>query len=399
MRFSIAFSGLSQMVRKMGATPIQWISGAGKLDNLDIAEILLAGIEIPLEEVEVNDDGLLSYQGEQVLLYIMDTNKDEATLLHEPENAPRFHVADCRTLDTMRSAQRFDRYVVTNNTSGEFRVEFKDWATGEHGETTSHLKACKNCLNHLNYKGYKRTNGLGKSVIWNDFSIAEFFETYKSRFKQKPSYTDTTAPTGGYAKDWNEISTQFRQSIGWKCQECKADFSERGNHNLLHVHHVNGVKGDNSRHNLRGLCLLCHGEQPQHSHMHIKAGDRSKILALRREQKSNSVPRPDGTAPPPNTESITVKGPVPKKQSRGSLSREEVRKELIQFRTKIWAETPKVQHSKGILRKTMLNHFLEDRISSEEEFRRLIPNHEIQKTSEGQFQYLSQIFSIVKSME
>jgi hypothetical protein len=36
---------------------------------------------------------------------------------------------------------------------------------------------------------------------------------------------------------------------------------------LLHVHHINGVKSDNSEMNLRVLCQYCHGEQPNHEHM------------------------------------------------------------------------------------------------------------------------------------
>jgi hypothetical protein len=33
------------------------------------------------------------------------------------------------------------------------------------------------------------------------------------------------------------------------------------------VHHINGLKSDDSPENLRVLCIGCHAEQPSHGHM------------------------------------------------------------------------------------------------------------------------------------
>lgn len=393
MRLSLPFSELTSMVRKMDATPVGWVSGADNLDEVDIAEILLKGIEIAIEDVEVTDDGLLAYQGEQVLLYIKDTMKDKHTLLYEVDNAPRFHVADCRALDRMRSQKRFDRYVVTNNTSGNFNVEYFEWDTNDRGETVSRLKACKDCLRHLNYGGYKGASQGKKSEIWNSFSIEYFFEIYKSHFKQKPAYTDKTAPKGGYADNWSDISDRFRTSVGWKCQNCGVDLSGSGKKNLLHAHHANGVKSDNSPGNLKALCVLCHGEQPQHGHMHIKPKDKVAIISLRREQRKS--PKLSSNIPKENLSSRPSKKKRAATKKTGSLTRKKARTELIKLREQIWKEMPDIDHAEGVLRKNMLRHFLEDQVISKDEYLKKIPTHERQRTDSRQLQYLSQIFNII----
>lgn len=130
---------------------------------------------------------------------------------------------------------------------------------------------------HLGYKGYRDHRSGGQ--IWRQFSLAEFFEAYESRFRSKPRYTDRTAPPPGYAKDWSQISTRYRASVGWRCEHCGIDLNDHKD--LLHTHHLNGVTGDNTYTNLRALCVVCHSEQPAHS-MRVPAEQRAVIERLRR---------------------------------------------------------------------------------------------------------------------
>ena len=270
MRLEIAFNDLAQIVKTMGADAVAWKSKTNNLEELSIAEILLTGREILLDEVIASEHGLLTYRGEQVLLYIKETNKDEYTLTQTPDKGPRFHVSECRTLDKMRNDKRFDRYVVTNNTSGDFIVEWKDIKKPKSGETKARLKVCKNCLDRINYQNYSDSPSSDQKEIWKNFSIEEFFSTYKSNFKSKPKFTDQTAPKGEYVSNWPEISLETRKKADWTCQQCGNYFgTDRGR---LHVHHINGVKGDNHRSNLQVLCESCHSKQPGHQRMRkIKA--------------------------------------------------------------------------------------------------------------------------------
>ena len=105
----------------MRAERIIWKSEDSKLEPTDFLAKLKQGIEIELEDIEyITENELLSYRGSQVLLYIKDTKKDEDTLVNEPENAVRYHVSYCKKLEQMKGNERYDRYVVTNDTSGIF---------------------------------------------------------------------------------------------------------------------------------------------------------------------------------------------------------------------------------------------------------------------------------------
>ncbi|MDX6751968.1 hypothetical protein SH611_19345 [Geminicoccaceae bacterium 1502E] len=278
MKLRISFDTLDAAMRAMGAVETAWSDDA-RLEDLKIR--LETGIELELDEVEITPDGLLSYKGEQVLLYIKSTGRDRDTLLNTPEKGPRFHVADCTTLDEMREKGRFERYVVTNSLDGHFLVFARDRWTLEKEEIKAALKVCKNCLRKLDYKGY--SSGGRKSAIWKSFDIEEFFLSYRSQFRSRPTHTDKTAPAPGYSDDWADISRRYRENMGWCCEVCDVDCG--GQKKLLHVHHKNGVKGDNRWVNLQALCVLCHSEQPSHQHMRVKPDERNMIKRLRARGK------------------------------------------------------------------------------------------------------------------
>lgn len=102
MHFNIEFNGLKLLERRMGASGASWTSCGQGLAPRSIVEQLRAGIEIHISEVTEETNGLLSYNGAHVLLYIMDQNKDKEQLLNNPEECGRYHLAECSTLKGMR---------------------------------------------------------------------------------------------------------------------------------------------------------------------------------------------------------------------------------------------------------------------------------------------------------
>ncbi|NIC38357.1 HNH endonuclease [Halomonas desiderata] len=234
---------------------------------------------IELEDIRelVVEDGLLSYRGRQVLLYIQDHGGKIQEALLNPDAGKRFHVSECRTLHDMRNKGRFERYVVTNDISGEFRIAGYDYMSGQPIEGKAALKVCKNCLKYLNYKGYSKP---GNYSAFSSFDLDEFFQSYSSFFSHHPRRR--MGEEEGYARDWSEVSRDYRQSKGYVCEQCKVSLAEYPR--LLHVHHINGVKNDNRLENLKALCADCHSKEAFHQGMYVSHTDRQAISRLRREQ-------------------------------------------------------------------------------------------------------------------
>jgi len=281
MKLDIDLGHLWARVKQMGAEVVDF-DMAEIWNNSDISfdmELSNGGIEISLEDLE-SEEGLLSVKGRQVLLFIPDQGNSIEEALVDPSKGRKFHVADCITLEEMKKKNRFSRYNVTNNLSGVFKVY---GVTKGRQEIAGDIKlqCCKNCLKQLNFKGYNHLRPGEKNLLVNNFSLEEFFSTYSSIFKHVPKKHKSDAAIG-YTSDWGVISSLVRSDANYCCQHCSVDLTS--NKKLLHTHHKNGVKNDNSRLNLVSLCADCHHKEPFHEHMFVKHSDTQLINALRKSQ-------------------------------------------------------------------------------------------------------------------
>lgn len=256
---------LNALREAIGAPLIEWDESAWT--NLDKNELLrrlnsFEGIEVALDEVVFKPDGTFEYKGQKVLVYIRDQYQNS----RYANNEYKFHIANCRTIQQSFDNQRSDRYVVSTRIDGKFLVNIRNLYGNDSEKKTEirELHVCKNCLLQLRYGGYK-DHSRGKSIYAN-FKLEKFFEKYGgTRFVRKPRHTDITAPPDEYSKDFALISYTLRESNNWRCQECGRDLS--GHKELLHTHHVNGNKSDNSAENLIALCIRCHANQPMHGQL------------------------------------------------------------------------------------------------------------------------------------
>src|SRR5574344_284546 len=123
MKLNVDFSQLYASVERMGASAdIDFVFEPIIFEVIDIDVELQKGQEVDLEDLETSDGTLLTYKGRQVLLYIPDQGKRIQSVIENSQNGTKFHVADCRTLQEMKQKKKFDRYIVTNNLSGIFKI-------------------------------------------------------------------------------------------------------------------------------------------------------------------------------------------------------------------------------------------------------------------------------------
>jgi len=283
VKLDIQFEALWRNVAQMGAENCGIDIGKVWSDedlNFD-TQLSTTGIEIDLSDVVI-DEGLLSYNERQVLLFIPEHNpqyKPIEDVITQPIKGNRFHVADCEMLERMRAKNRYERYKVINNISGKFPV-YGISKTGQLLEGEAALIVCKYCLSKLNYKG-AQSNPRSKNETAVNFNLQEFFSNYSSLFKYYPK-THIRDVKKGYANDWDKISLRVRSASNFSCGHCNVSLIHHKG--LLHTHHINGEKSDNSESNLIPLCADCHRKEPYHDHMHVKHADVQLLNRLRREQ-------------------------------------------------------------------------------------------------------------------
>lgn len=288
MKLAITFGELAAVRELMGAPLSDWKPCESDISPRGgVLEALGRGFEANLTDVLVGPGNLLTYKGEQIVIYIRDTQQSKWVVENEPEKTRRFHISDCSTLREMRAKGRYDRYVLTNNMGGQFLVDWLDRDTGTRGETQAALKVCKNCLTELSYRGYANEQGQLKSqqglqdreAVWREFSLGEFLMEYSTFFSSRPGRRAENAIQNAYVKDWPRISERTRRMAKWICETCSVDMSSLPR--LLHCHHKNGVVTDNAGRNLAVLCAACHAAQPDHGHMRVSSSTIHQINWLR----------------------------------------------------------------------------------------------------------------------
>lgn len=237
------------------------IEPSSRLTELELEKLTSShGLDIPADDLTILPDGTLAYKNSRVLLYIRDSTVTSSE--------PRFHLAHCRKLKGMRKKNKFDRYVVSTNTDGEFSLNIIDSNRVVKTEIRN-LSVCQHCLAMLKFNGFNRNWERNKKRDFvSNFNIGSFFEQYpKSLHTETPRYNSDNSSLNVYTDDFKEISKSLRSAVGWCCQQCGISLSTPEERKWLHVHHKNGLKHDNSRENLAVLCIGCHAEEPGHAHM------------------------------------------------------------------------------------------------------------------------------------
>lgn len=223
------------------------------------------GLEVVGSEITTHFDGTLIYKNKRVLVHIRDAS----------HHLPRFHLANCLTLIEMKSAGRFEKYVVSESENGNFYVRIGSGSLSQRS-----LPVCQNCLDKLSWKGFDR-EGMARNVrhsIVQQFSIKEFFLKYPNSLQPVlPVSKVDTAPRNEYPENWALIASELKRQLGYVCQSCHLVVGETYKR-YLHVHHLNGLKNDCRVENLKCLCISCHSKE----HMHENLLNSSDLIEFRK---------------------------------------------------------------------------------------------------------------------
>jgi hypothetical protein len=263
------FAPLNDLKQRMGVPIDTYGSFAGDPDRITAEERVLLesgeGIEVSFDQLTVLPDKTLAYKDSRVLLYIRDVHVYGSR--QREDWHPRYHLANCTTLQEMNAVGRFERYVIAAETSGEFILNM---ITGSKVRSERRqLSVCQNCLAGLAFDGFSfRKDRHTRANFVRSFTPSLFFAAYpQSLHPRKPRYTSATAPLDTYTDDFHEVSRRVREQVGWRCEGCRRDLAQLRLRQYLHVHHKSADRRDNRRSNLKALCIVCHAEQPRHAHL------------------------------------------------------------------------------------------------------------------------------------
>ena len=165
---------------------------------------------------------------------------------------PKFHVTNCSTIERQRQRRNFDGHYVFSNRP----VTNVKNAKGEDCD----IQLCGNCFKDVNYK---ITRGLSTTNFCNQYLSSPDYSSDLTE-RDMPEQSNKALFTRGYTPDWDSSSREYRESQKFTCENCSINLSNNFlDAYYLETHHVNLNKSDNSRDNLKCLCVLCHANMDE----------------------------------------------------------------------------------------------------------------------------------------
>ena len=237
-------------------------------EKADFLDKFSKGIDFRPNEIKANNNGLLELNGQGCCIYIKEQHQN-----YRYNSSYKYHIFECRTIQSMISDGRKARYVATSRHDGLFNVVKQ--IGNRFYEKEEKLDICKNCLEILKQRGWWSQN----------FNLKDFFQVHKNLFSNTYLKEETIVAKERYAPNHDEIAREYKKQVNWICQICKVDCSN--NNSLLHLHHKNGNGNDNTHINLMVLCVKCHSEQPNHAHMKTKFAN--DILQCKHLQNTQGI--------------------------------------------------------------------------------------------------------------
>lgn len=242
-------------------------------EELDLKEVEFdrrletSSIRVKKSELQGKPDELLTLNGRKVCAYIRDQgssfNSDLGMTTY------RYHLCNCKTMQSMRDMGREGRYLATKRDDGFFEVYDKAKITPQK-PTILEMELCQNCIKVLKSRG----------LYFYPFSLKQYFEKNDTSIPKTIRRIETVTKIQTYTPNQEDISRAYREKVNFICQECNVSCLNKPY--LLHLHHINGDPSNNSRHNLQVLCIDCHSSKPLHSQVSKNINYKEQIKLIKR---------------------------------------------------------------------------------------------------------------------
>lgn len=234
-------------------------------------------VQVNERKISFSQKGLIVVDGIKCVLYIK--NQSNGVNTYNKTSTYKYHICECPTIKSMIASGRKDRYVATNRDDGLFIVNVQNYFS-KAKEMELELGLCNNCMAILKEKG----------IFTDNFNLKNYFKKHNSMIKTTFKKSEQVLIEEKYAPNQEEIAMEYKKSVHYICQICNINCSSH--HELLHLHHKNGIGTDNISSNLMVLCIDCHMNQPNHGHMKrnykfIEAS--KKIIELRKIQNIHTL--------------------------------------------------------------------------------------------------------------
>ncbi|MGA7433773.1 MAG: HNH endonuclease signature motif containing protein [Xanthobacteraceae bacterium] len=257
--------GLNELRNAMGATLGDYkpASPGNVLTSEEVKRLQNEGIEIPIDDIRVLNDGTYIYKGRRVVVYIRDVAS-----YNDKYELPKFHLAVCNVLVKMMDQGRYKkRYVVAAREDGIFKIH--KIRNNEVSPSDERLDICQVCLDELYYEGFSLQMGRDqRSNRVREFALKAFFEKFeRTCVWAVPMFDAEFAPPNIYSVNFFRFAKVIKEQRGYKCESCTIDLSLPDDQRFLHAHHIDADKTDNRPANINLLCIRCHADQFQHSHL------------------------------------------------------------------------------------------------------------------------------------
>jgi len=239
-----------------------------KLFNNNLQKQFNVEREVEFEELTLEKGQAIQLDGKTVVAYLR-TRKEEDI---DSDRLPAIHLTYCMHLK--KQPEKFFCTSFDASHERKFYVETVDKQRNivRNKSKEYSLNVCPFCIEELygipfNDRTYLTTGITNKGRIFElskNFDINSFIE---SDYLLNPRIWYSSTPEESSEGKWKSISREVRERSNWVCDECEVSFAAPHLQKYLHVHHINQNSTQNHTINLRPLCIECHAEQPNHSHM------------------------------------------------------------------------------------------------------------------------------------